>query len=80
MQILTVLVVPRFENQRKQAITDPANSSVLFRLVHALIEIIRMFKDLLRFLEADASLSVRAKAVALTFIELKSHFSITVIP
>jgi hypothetical protein len=41
--------------------------------IGTLIEVVRMKKDLLCFLEADSALGIAAKALALPLIEVESH-------
>src|SRR5947208_2318137 len=80
MVILAILVQPNLENDRVQTPSDPSHCAVLFRGVQVLIQVIRVRKDFLYLLESNSALRIGSKQLALLYVEVESHSSITVIP
>jgi hypothetical protein len=56
--VLALLVFVYLEDERVQTVSDPANGAILFGTIRALVEIVRMGKQYLRFLEANASFRI----------------------
>ena len=73
MEEFTFRILANLKDHRIQSRTDPADGAELLWNIDALIEVIRMRKDLLRFLEADPTLWIAPKAFALALIEVESH-------
>ena len=73
MEEFTFRILANLEDDRIQSLTDPADRAELLRKIDTLVEVIRMRKDLLRFLEANAALGIPTKAFALALIEEESH-------
>jgi len=71
--ILAEVVFADLEDHRKQAILNPSNRAVLFRIVRAKVLIIRAREDLLRFLDVNASFRVAPQRLALGLAEPESH-------
>jgi hypothetical protein len=66
-------IFANLEDHRIQALTDPADGAELLWNISALVEVIRMRKDLLCFLEADSTLRIPPKASALPLVEVESY-------
>jgi hypothetical protein len=73
MVILAFSVFPNLEDDAVEAIFHPADGSVLFRNIRALVEVIRVRKDFLRLLKADPTLGIRSQPPAFSRIEVESH-------
>jgi hypothetical protein len=71
--VFAEVVFPDLEDHREEAILDLSDHSVLFRVIRALVLVIRASEDLLRLLEADASLRVAPQGLALGLAEPESH-------
>jgi phage-related holin len=56
--VLSLLVVAHLEDDGVQTVSNPADGSILFGAVRALVEIVRMGKESLRLLESDSSLRI----------------------
>jgi hypothetical protein len=69
----TLGILANLEDHGVQSLTDLADGAELLRKIDALIEVIRIRKDLLRFLEADPAPGIAPKALALPLIEVESH-------
>jgi hypothetical protein len=54
MVIFAFPVFPHLEDNAVEAFFHPADGSVLFRNIRALVELIRVRKDFLRLLKADS--------------------------
>src|SRR5208337_2349709 len=78
--VLTFLVLPHLKDERVQPAPHPANGSVLLWQIRAMVEVVRMRKDLLRLLETNSTPRVLSQPLALSHIEVESHRGITVIP
>ncbi len=66
-------IFANLEDYRIQSLTDPADGAELLWDISALVQVIRMRKDLLGFLEADPTLRIAPKASALPLVEVESH-------
>ena len=77
---LSFLVFPNLKDYRKESITYPADGAVLNGEIRALVSVIRMKENLLRFLEANSAPWIPPETLALALIEPESHEGITVIP
>jgi hypothetical protein len=76
---LAFFVLSNLKNQRKHPIPNPTHSAELFGDLRTSVLIVRMNKDLLGFLEANAAIWVLPQSLALAWIEVETH-GITVIP
>ena len=70
---LAFRILANFKDNGIQAIADPADGAMLNGEIGTLIEVVRMEKNLLCFLESDSASGVAAKALALPLIEVESH-------
>jgi hypothetical protein len=77
---LSFCVFPNLEDHRVEVIANPSDGAVLKREIRALVRIVRMKKNFLRFVEADSAPWIPPKTLALPLIEVESHDGITVIP
>ncbi len=77
---LSFSVFANLKNHRIQTVAYPADRAMLNGQISALVGVVRMKENLLRFLEADSALWIPPKALALPLIEVESHECITVIP
>ena len=77
---LSFLVIPNLKDYRKESIAYLTDSAVLNGKIRALVGVIRMKENLLRFLEADSAPWIPSETLALSLIEPEPHDGITVIP
>ncbi len=73
MVILTEPVLADLKDKRIQFRFDPADSTVLLRVIGSLILIIRVREDRLRFLEIDTAVGIFSQCLAFRFAETESH-------
>ena len=71
--ILSLFVLARFENDRVQLLSHPTDCTVLFGQVRALVKLVGVRENLLRFFESDASLRICTERAALSLIEVNPH-------
>ncbi len=77
---LSFLVFTNLKDYRKESTTYPVDGAVLNGEIRALVGVIRMKENLLRFLEPDSAPWIPPETPALSLIEPESHEGITVIP
>ena len=81
MIVFAFVIFAHFEDEGVEFAANPSDCTVLLRQVGALIEVVGMRKDLLRFFETDAAPRVCSQTLAFAFVEVKNAFvDITVIP
>ena len=77
---LSLGVFPDLKNHGIETLTHPADGTVLMREIGALVQVVRVEENLLHLLEADSTLGILPKFLALPRIEVEAHRGITVIP
>ena len=73
MVIFALQVFLCLEDGAVEARFHPADGSVLFRNIRALVEVIRVRKDFLCLLKADSTLGIRSQPPAFSRVEVESH-------
>src|SRR5438105_7674675 len=71
--VFSAFICPDFKNQRIESPTRPPDGTILLRPILTLIEMIRMTKYLLRFLETNTALRILSESSALLLIKLEAH-------
>ena len=66
-------IFPNLKNNRIEPPFHPTDRAMLSRKVRTLVAVIRMIENLLHLLEADSTLRVPPKALALSLIKMESH-------
>jgi hypothetical protein len=70
---LAFLILPHLKDERVQALSHPANRTVLLRQIRALIEVVGPVKYPLRLFKADPTAGILPQSLAFARIEVKTH-------
>jgi hypothetical protein len=73
MKVIALGIFANFENHRIQLVSHPADRAILLVNIHLLMQIIRPRKNLLRFLETNASIWIRPKRPTLSPVKMESR-------